>query len=199
MRLRHGFAVLFGGFVCLLAQTAHAAPIVIDLGALSDGSFGFSGTLLQANDEALIKFSVDSPTFLSARTTSAAVGFDPVLTLLDGAGGFLLDNDDADAATLDALLESLLSAGSYILAVTQSPNLYEPQFGRFGYAEQACAFPPEASSPGCEVFVGLNGTFAGDLGLAQTAAPEPGTVWLVAIGMGALTRRLRSRRPHHSR
>lgn len=169
------------------ARRAEAATII------------FEGTFTEDNGLALIGFTVDSPTLFTARTTSydALDGFDPLLTLFDGtliggAGNFIADNDDEDPGGIfDSLLQRLLSAGSYTLAVTQSPNYYEPQFGQFGYTDQPCFFPPDDPAVPCDTFLGRTGAFAGQITLEPQVVPEPATLLLVTLGAAALGRRHR--------
>jgi hypothetical protein len=68
-----------------------------------------------------------------AGTTIPAGGFDPVLTLFDGSGNFLVMNDDGPCGTVgtdpttlncfDAYLSLDLGAGSYTAALTEYDNL----------------------------------------------------------------------------
>lgn len=191
-----GLLVVLVSALGLMPAPAVAATITIPLGTLGAGSFDFSGELLQQNDVALFTFDVDSTLLLSARTTSYATGgFDPVLTLLDSAGGFIADNDDEDAfgtpPIYDSFLERLLAPGSYTLAVTQSPNFFEFLAGGdgFGYVDETCPFAGDPTDPVCSVFAGPNGNFAGTLALTTPSVPEPALFWLVALGAAAMARR----------
>jgi hypothetical protein len=68
-----------------------------------------------------------------AGTTIAAGGFDPVLTLFDGSGDFLVMNDDGPCGTVgmdpttlncfDSYISLDLTTGAYTLALTENDNL----------------------------------------------------------------------------
>src|ERR1700722_17563748 len=68
-----------------------------------------------------------------AGTTIAAGGFDPVLTLFDGLGNFLVMNDDGPCGTVgmdpttlncfDSYISLDLTTGAYTLALTENDNL----------------------------------------------------------------------------
>lgn len=119
--------------------------IVTTLGsAASAADFSLRGSFAQDDDVQLFDFSVDIESTVTLRTYSyaggtqadgtvvAAGGFDPVLTLYDGNGQFVASNDDdafgvaaQDPSTgqrYDSLLEMVLAAGNYTVALTQFGN-----------------------------------------------------------------------------
>jgi hypothetical protein len=149
-----------------------------------------------------------------AGTTIAAGGFDPVLTLFDGAGNFLVMNDDGPCGTVgtdpttlncfDSYLSLDLTAGSYILALTENDNLaigptLSDSFTQVGNGDFTC-----------QEFIGTPGAFC-DASPSQrdsawaldvttqgaSPVPEPGSEVLVLSGISlffALRKKLQSRR-----
>jgi len=145
-------------------------------------------------------------------------GFDPILTLFDGSGVFIVENDDGigvanDALTqqpLDARILTTLGAGHYILALTQYDNFVtalnladgfdEAGHGNFTADSSFTDGPPCASGqfrdtsdvPGaCR-----NGNWTVDFqnvtsATARSAAvvPEPSTYALLLLGSLTLLRR----------
>jgi hypothetical protein len=172
--------------------------------ASSPGEVGFDGTLDAGNDVALVPFTIDSPSLF---TVEFSAGFFPVLMLFGPVVTPSLPAFSHLGLTYQALLEiqtldtnsiSLTdpfplagaSGTPYLLAITQSPNFYDPFSGFF----EAANDPNFLSDfPDCAGFVdaaGLCGTgsFIGGIGL-QTV-PEPGTVSLLLLGaVASLVRR----------
>ena len=115
---------------CLIATTASAE------------AFSFTGTFQTDNDVQLFSFTIGADstvTFLTlsyaggtnaAHTVIPAGGFDPLLTLFDGSGDYLGQYNDGlvgqvgsgPDGTLDSYSSQLLAAGTYIIALTESPN-----------------------------------------------------------------------------
>lgn len=113
-------------------------------GAALAADFSFRGTFAQDDDVQLFDFSVATESEVTLRTYAygggtqadgtviAAGGFDPVLTLFDANGIFLASNDDdlsgtatedpTTAQTYDSLLNRVLKAGNYTVALTQFDN-----------------------------------------------------------------------------
>src|SRR4051794_75852 len=164
----------------------------------------FSGVFGTDDEVALLTFVLGPDSTFSASTSSAAAGgFDTYLALFDSAGHLLLENDDRDAGVLDAQLidpftlstEIALAAGTYTLALAQSPNFAnlllsdgfffqnDPAFtvALFGTPETPCgAFV--AADGGCRT-----GAYAGLVTLTApdpVPVPEPVTLALLAAGLG---------------
>jgi hypothetical protein len=145
-------------------------------------------------------------------------GFDPVLTLFDASGIFIVENDDgagvaSDALTLqafDARITTTLSSGHYILALTQYDNFVtglslsdgfdEAGHGNFTADPSFTAGPPCASGQFRDTsdITGAcrNGNWTVDFlnvtsATARSAAavPEPSTYGLLLLGSLMLLRR----------
>jgi hypothetical protein len=106
------------------------------------GSFSFTGSFNVDNDVQLFSFTLASPSSVTLETWSyaggtnaagmviPAGGFDPIVSLFSGSGGFIASNDDGvgvatDPTTgkaFDSLLTQSLAAGTYIVALTQFDN-----------------------------------------------------------------------------
>jgi hypothetical protein len=169
-------------------------------------NFSFSGNLPGDNDVAFLAFTLASPSDVTLRTWSyaggtnaagdliAAGGFDPIVSLFDGAGSpaILIDaNDDGfgvpvDPGTgnaYDSLLERfMLLAGTYTVALSQSNNFANgPTLGD--------GFLGYSGNPG---FDGRTSAWALDiLGADSASVPLPGTLALFMLGLAAagVTRR----------
>ena len=148
-------------------------------------------------------------------TTSASEGFDPILTLFDGTGAFLEQNDDntsaynrPDAETgavYDAFINRELAAGDYTLVVTQFDNFAKSQSGLAGdlaqgftrdgqgnftssldFANGTGPFYDTSSSPGDQ----NTGNYTFNVASAPPAVPEASTILslglLLALGLGGL-------------
>jgi hypothetical protein len=126
-----GAVLLF--VLALLPRTAGAAPIVVDR-TIDDplNTTALGGTFTVDNDIFLFHFTLDEGTFtFTAAATSAATGFDPILSLF-GPDGTLVTYTDADGGLLQAVASepepdgnagfpvlSLAGGSTYTLAVTQ--------------------------------------------------------------------------------
>jgi hypothetical protein len=149
-----------------------------------------------------------------AGTTIATGGFDPVLTLFDGMGNFLVMNDDGPCGTVgmdpttlncfDSYLSLDLTAGSYILALTENDNLaigptLADSFTQVGNGDFTC--PEFLGTPGafCDASPSQrDSAWALDVTTPGTSpVPEPGSEVLVLSGLSlffALRKKLQSRR-----
>ncbi|MBE9069396.1 PEP-CTERM sorting domain-containing protein [Leptolyngbya cf. ectocarpi LEGE 11479] len=129
----------------LVGMVTGAIVTTFGLGnAASAADFSLRGTFAQDDNVQLFDFSVSTTSAVTFRTYSYAGGtqadgtvitgggFDPVLTLFDGNGYFLASNDDDDSGTVakdpqtgqgyDSLLNLMLAAGNYTVALTQFGN-----------------------------------------------------------------------------
>ncbi len=173
-------------------------------------SLSFTGVFLQDDQVELIPFTVGTPGGVVLRTFGygggvnaagdliAASGFDPMLTLFDGAGWQLVQNDDAGCGSvgdpgtgicLDARIDASLPAGSYVLALTQWGNFsFGPtlddgflQAGTGNYTGPD-GFWDAKGAP-------RTGLRAVDITTPDAQpVPEPATVLLVGGGLAALCR-----------
>lgn len=113
-------------------------------GTAAAADLSFRGTFTQDNDVHLFDFNVAKTSTVTLRTYSygggtqangtfiAAGGFDPTLSLFDSTGRYINVNDDDESQTVaadpstglryDSLLEVILNAGQYTLALTQHYN-----------------------------------------------------------------------------
>jgi hypothetical protein len=197
--------VMLLGLVCTTGPTASAAHVSL------------TGTCTQDDEVQMFIFTVTDPAVTTAtlQTLSyagglnaagavvAPGGFDPVLTLFAQAGVLIGEDDDsstvADPVTglsLDAVVQLDLTAGRYVVSLTQAPN---------------CANGPTVSD-GFQLagtgnltrgFVDMfgnqrDGHWAIDLlnvaAAAPVVIPEPATLLLLSTGFGVLlARRWRQR------
>jgi hypothetical protein len=120
-----------------------AGCLSLSLGAVA-ADFSFTGTFSNDEEVQLFQFSLSSDASVTLRTYSygggtmadgtviPAGGFDPILTVFDSAGNEIADNDDGScppatvdpvtSSCYDTVLTTLLSAGSYTVAVSQYSN-----------------------------------------------------------------------------
>lgn len=129
----------------LLGVVTGAMVTTLGIGSAADAAdFSFRGTFAQDDDVQLFDFSVLTESTVTLRTYSyaggtqadgtviAAGGFDPILTLFDANGDRITDNDDDPLRTItsdpvtgqvyDSLIELVLAAGNYKVALTQFDN-----------------------------------------------------------------------------
>jgi len=128
-------------FTRLLASAA----LVALSGPAMAANFSYTGTFADDDDVELFSFTLSTATTVTLATYGyaggtmadgtviAAGGFDPILTLFDGAGVWLNDIEDGlstevatdpvTGETFDAFAELELEAGIYTVALTQFDNL----------------------------------------------------------------------------
>ncbi len=162
-------------------------------------TYSASGNFTADNSVFTYDFTATSPqTYTIATTSYAAGGFDPVLTLFS-AGGAPIDN--FGSGTSDATLTDTLASGSYVLDLTEFPNV------AVGTLSQGFLFAsdPTATGDNCGV---AGGQFIDDITCTQrtnqyaltvasasaAVTPEPSTWLLVlsgAVGVFYFSRRQR--------
>jgi hypothetical protein len=142
---------------------------------------------------------------VSAEMTShlaTPAGFDPILTLFGPGSEFRGEFDFFTENAFGFLDPVPLSAGNYVLALTQYNNIYafnggfeqdEAENGRFTYALFGTA------ETNCDAFVAFDGqcrtaNFAGTVSIQPENVPEPGSLALLMVGGAALLARRRSRK-----
>lgn len=183
-------------------------------------SVSFTGFFTRDDEVQLFPFTIGGPATVTLQTLGyaggtnaagdiiAAGGFDPIVTLFDGAGNFVGENDDRDfdQGIFDAfLLQLALAPGNYTVALTQFDNFaIDPPGSELpslasGFERQGMESFTGAefcANPGGR-FMNLNceqrsSAWALDIVHVDTASqvPEPGTwvlmgtglVWLLAYG-----------------
>jgi hypothetical protein len=208
----------------LIPARAEAGLITLNPGAPdSSGTFTFSGIFSADNDVAVIYLNLLGDAVLSAGLTShleTPAGFDPILTLFGevaGGSGFLGTYEWLAEGGFGFLDPLTLTAGNYVLAVTQYSNLYNFA-GGFEYDAAPNGlftrdlfgdldFDGNPDVP-CAAFVAFDGgcrtpAFAGTVTIepenVPQPVPEPGSLTLLALGGAALlarrTRRTRAAPP----
>lgn len=104
-------ALLFCALGSLSATRLQASPL------------NFSNTFVNDDDVFQYSFTSSSSQNFTATTTSyAAGGFIPVLTLFNASGGTPLAFAETDNS--DVSINQLLGPGSYVLFLTQDPNVF---------------------------------------------------------------------------
>lgn len=202
--------------------------------------FLFQGQFSRDDSVALFRFDTQTTSRVTIQTLSYAGagiissgGFDPALAVFDSSGLEIASNDDGGAlvnpsplsgASLDSYISLVsLPAGTYFLALTQSPNLANgpslldgfafTDFSAFGninqVLENAGGLLAGSSNFTCEMFLGqpgpfcdvllekLDASYAVDItGVASAeAVPEPPSIPLLATAFSILTLLLRRRAP----
>ena len=169
-----------------LKSTIAAASFAIAamMAPANAANYAYTGTFSGDDDIRMFNFSVSAPSTVTLRTFSyaggtqsngnlvGAGGFDPVLTLFDGTGAFVIENDDGippqvqyDPVTgkpYDSFLEIALAAGNYILAITQWDNFAVGPNLSDGFSKTGNPF--FSSVDGCS-----NGQFCDEGGINRTA------------------------------
>jgi hypothetical protein len=208
--------LLFSALPLLVAPAAAALPL------------SFQGSLAADDDVSLVSFDVEAPANVTIRsfgyaggtqqdgTPVPAGGFDPIVSLFDGAGALVGENDDGRSEAgsclvrsdpggggpFDACLVVTLEAGSYTVAVSQFDNF--PVGDTLAEGFDFSGAPNFTADDGCP-----NGQFCDVRGndrtnawafdvVATSAVPEPATLalWLMgASGLAWLGRRRQPRLP----
>lgn len=192
-----------------------AAAAILASGAASAADFSFSGTFSQDDDVVIFDFMVGAPSTVTLRSFSyaggtqadrtvvAAGGFDPIVAVFDAAGVLIGDQDDAnddgnvvpaDPVTSDAfdvLLDLMLAAGSYSVAISQFENFAAGPNLSDGFDESGADF---TSAFGCAAgrFCDFGGfdrapSFAFDILNVASAAVGDGTTGGVETGGGGMS------------
>jgi hypothetical protein len=195
------------------SQSAKAASIsTTNLGTLS-GNVTKTGTL---TDEAQVieeAFTVTSASTLTVFTTAygggtnldgtmaAAGGFQPMITLYDSAGNYVMgeavtspvaSTDSKTGLALDAYLkDSNLAAGVYIITLT---DIFNQQPATATNLSDGFAGPGGTNFTDVQGNV-RNGNYALNLSVASsgTATPEPATLWLILPSLAGAVFFLRRR------
>ena len=206
MRARIWGRVLAAGLFPL-AAVGHGAAETISL----------SGNLQDDSSVVLYNFDVQTGGLVTLQTFSyaggvdaegavvAAGGFDPVLTLFDMSGNFLVSNDDGPCGTVgadpttgncfDSFISGDLAAGSYTVALTEYDNLPAGSTLADSFTEVG------NGNFTCQEFLGTPGGFCDDSpsqrdsayeldvitpGAAPAITPEPASGVLVLSCVGFL-------------
>jgi hypothetical protein len=157
------------GLLALVASSTLIAPAqAID--------FDFSGTFEQDNDVLLFSFTTDADTTATVFSSSwVDGGFDPILTLWDSAGNLLQQQDDGlnigstlsngvsyDHGLWDTYFNQFLTAGSYLVSITQYNNFATGTNLSAGFAFDGVGNESFTSEFGCS-----QGSFCGATGQAD--------------------------------
>ena len=208
--------------MALLSEPAWAANITLQ------GTFGTDDAAQQFNVTVDTAGTVDirSYGYAGGTTATGAVvprgGFDTILTLFNASGSFINENDDGSGVATDAITDlaadaritANLTAGTYILTLTQYDNFSIGDLAA-GFVETGhpnfTADPNFAAGGAClgNVFRDISGTdgrcrtgnWAVSFGNVSSvtpiaAVPEPSALLFTALGLGAL---LLMRIYHHQR
>jgi len=183
-------------------------------GTLPAGTLSMNGNFVHDDDVVLVPFVISGASLVTMQTLSFAdgsLGFEPVLTLFDGAGNLLFQDatggtapagcgaraiDSVSTFCLDAYIQQILGPGSYTLALTESDNVpsgtLSDGFPHTGDGDFTGV--PFGGGP-FFLFNGDQRTSAWALEIDGAAVPEPGTFTLLgSILLGSTLLRLRSRR-----
>jgi hypothetical protein len=180
------------------------------------GTLTYSGQFGLDEDVVLIPLLISGNTLVTIQTTSFAsgiTGFEPVLTVFDGAGNLLLQDatggtepnacgarltDPASGFCLDAYIQATLGTGSYTVALSEWDNIPGgtladgfPQTGNGNFTG-----PEFLGQPGAFILFNTSqrtNNWALQIdGAASTPTPEPGTAGLLGTALaGAVMLRRR--------
>ena len=189
-----------------MSRNAFRAVLASALFSMSLGggaaNLSFTGDFASDDDAQFFSFAVEGPalnvvtlttlSYAGGVSAAGAVispgGFDPVVSLFDGAGTLIAENDDGsdviDPATglsLDAFLQINIPAGAYVAALTQSPNFalgpgIADGFELAGTGNFAGGFFDVFGNP-------RDGHWALDILGVAAAVPSPGTLWLLSVSL----------------
>lgn len=168
---------------------AHAAPITTT----------YTGTFAADNSVFSDPFTITTPTSYTFTTTSyASGGIVPVLSLFNSTTGAIVDASGVNTGFGDVSIMDTLSSGSYVLDLTEFPNV---AIGNLADGFLASLYPDGATLTGdtCGVNGGMfyntvtctktTGNYAltvtSNAG-ASTVTPEPATWLLLLAPMGGL-------------
>jgi hypothetical protein len=98
-----------------------AVSAAIAMSSFTAHAYTFSGNLANGSTAGGWELGLNSASMVSAYAT--ATGADPMLFIIDSSGTLLYFDDDSGSG-LDAYISENLSAGDYLLAVTDYPYLY---------------------------------------------------------------------------
>jgi hypothetical protein len=174
----------------------------------------FNGVFTSDDDVQTFQYRVQNTGLVTISTTSYATGgFEPVLTLFDGAGNFqFFDDGSAHTPAGDAVLSwtASLANQDYIIALTQYDNYANGNFigGNLsdGFVEQGngnftADLPFNNPVPGGSFLLPGGGQRTGSWSISFTSAdpsltvvPEPGSGVLLLAGAGLVAWK-RSRKP----
>jgi len=218
--MRGRTTLLLSALALLVPPAAAALPL------------SFQGALAADDEIDLVSFDVDAPANVTLRsfgyaggtqqdgTVVPAGGFDPVLSLFDGTGALVAENDDGrsqagscpvpsdpgSGGPFDSCLVVTLEAGSYTVAVSQFDNF--PVGDTLGEGFDFSDAPNFTADDGCPAgqFCDVRGndrTNAWALDVTASAAvPEPASWALGLVGaaglawLGRRRRTVRPRSPH---
>jgi hypothetical protein len=180
-------------------------------------TISYTGTFAQDDQKELISFTTSSAGGVSLRTwgfggginaagdTISAGGFAPIVSVFDSSdmliglaqAGVATCDGNSDPVTgfcWDILLDLMLPAGNYLAVLTQDDNSPLGPFLSDGFlrdGEGNFTGPYFLGFPGSFVLVTgdqRDGHWALDISLPGNAAPEPGSLALLAGGLVALAR-----------
>lgn len=196
----------------------------LSFGVASASNISFTGTFTTDDQLEIFQFTALSPSFTAqtfgyaggtnaAGTPIPAGGFDPFLSLFNGVGGLVSENDDNPAATVDPTttfaFDSLLTVGTltpgntYTLVLSEYDNVpvgtsYADGFTQTGNPTfTATEFGCAGGGPGPFCDSGMNqrnGNWAVDIDGVSAASdisagsgvPEPGSILLLSGGLAGL-------------
>jgi len=193
-----------GALLLLTCAFGSAAPLIFS------GNFNFD------DDVVLIPFLVPSTNTVTISTSSfgdGSGGFEPILTLFDGAGNLIAQDttggtlpfgcgsraiDPISGFCLDGFIQGLLNAGNYTLALTEWDNIANGPTLADGFPQTGNGnFTGPEFLGGLGSFILFDGSQRNSnwaLQITGADVPEPGTAGLMlcaGLAMALLRRRAR--------